>query len=277
MRVDLHCHSHFSDGKHAPEFLLARAREIGLSHLAITDHDYIPPLPEPGETHGSLTLIPGVEISCEWEGLEIHIVGLFIDYTDTPLRQLLHHQQQVRRERIEAMDHLLLAEGVSGLMAYMQRLPCVSYTRSHVADFLVQNEICKNRDKAFKRFLGRRGRLYVPIQWCSLEDAVNSIANAGGIAIVAHPGRYPLGKARLQRLLMEFLELGGEAIEVSYGSIDKNTQRHLLELAQKNEFYMSVGSDFHDADAHWTDLGKFPPLHESAIKNAIWEHPIWHS
>ncbi len=277
MRVDLHCHSHFSDGKHAPEFLLARAREKGLSHLAITDHDFIPVNSVATEPVDSLSIIPGVEISCDWEGLEIHIVGLFVDYGDTTLGTMLAEQQQARRERVEAMDKLLVEEGRQGLMAYMQGLPCISYTRSHVADFLVEQQICKNRDKAFKRYLGRRGRLYVPIQWCSLEETVTTIVNAGGIAIVAHPGRYPLGKARLQRLLAEFLEAGGEAMEVSYGNLDANTGKFLAELALKNEFYVSAGSDFHDAAAHWTDIGKFPPLHESTIKNAIWEHPIWHS
>ncbi|MEQ8955662.1 MAG: PHP domain-containing protein [Gammaproteobacteria bacterium] len=277
MRFDLHCHSHFSDGKHAPEYLLDRAVALGLSHLAITDHDYIPAMGIVPNGHEQLTVIPGVEISCEWEGLEIHVLGLFIDYGDGALQDLLRQQQQIRRERVEAMDRLLLDDGINGLSGYMGKLPCISYTRSHVADFLVEHGICKNRDRAFKRYLGRRGRLYVPIEWCSMEQAVSTINSAGGIAIVAHPGRYPLSKSRLQRMLAEFLETGGEAIEASYGNIDPNMKKYLHETAEKFEFYVSAGSDFHDASAHWTDLGKFPALNEAGIKNAIWDHPIWHS
>ena len=175
------------------------------------------------------------------------------------------------------MHELLQSQGDYDLMAYLNTLPCHALSRSHVADYLVDQGICKNRQKAFKTHLGKGGRLYVEAHWCSLEQAITTINNGGGIAVLAHPGRYPLGKHRLQSLVDEFASYGGEAMEVSYGNIDPKTRRQLADLAASNSLYASIGSDFHDAAAHWTTIGKAPPLEIGAHKNAIWAHPGWQS
>lgn len=277
MHVDLHCHSHFSDGKHSPDYLIEKALANKVSHLAITDHDCTHALGQIHVPHKELTIINGVEISCGWENQEIHILGLLIDPEHEVIRSLLGSQQHKRQLRIQSMHEKLLALGTTGLLSYMQDLPCISYTRSHVADFLIQEKICKNRQKAFKSYLGKRGKIYVAAQWCSLANAIACITEAGGIAVLAHPGRYPLSKRKLESLIDCFRDNGGEAIETSYSNIDPNTRRHLGELAASKSLYASAGSDFHDAAAHWTDIGKFPGFDQSAKKNAIWLHPKWHS
>lgn len=276
MKADLHCHSHFSDGKHSPEFLLQRAAENEISHLAITDHDCLNCHLLELATAGDLTLIPGIEISCSWENREIHVVGLGIDPSEGDLTRSIELQQQKRKNRIYAMHEILVSLGIAGLDRYMESLPAVSWTRSHVAEFLVDNGHCKNWEKAFKRFLGRRGKIWVAIEWLELAQAIELIKGAGGIAVLAHPGRYSLSKRKLLQLVEAFRDAGGEGLEGSYGNIDPLVRKQLCELALDNELYVSLGSDFHNADRHWTDLGKMPNLDSAAIKNAIWAHPRWH-
>ena len=277
MKPDLHCHSHYSDGSHSPEFLMQRALENNVTHLAITDHDYITWQDKRPAFDSEIELIPGVEISADWNGKEIHVVGLFIDAADTALNQMLQQQRQARKLRIARMDEKLNTIGIHGLSSYLENLPCEAWTRSHVAQFLIEEGHCKNWQRAFKQFLSRKGKAYSPIQWQSLDEVATLITNAGGIAILAHPGRYSLNKTKLEKLGDDFKAAGGEAIEGSYGNIDLKTKKQLSELACNKGLYLSIGSDFHDADRHWTDIGKAPALNCQATKNAIWDHPRWHS
>tara|TARA_B110000858_G_scaffold123333_1_gene140623 strand:+ start:11507 stop:12340 length:834 start_codon:yes stop_codon:yes gene_type:complete len=277
MKADLHCHSHFSDGKQSPSFLLQRATENQLTHLALTDHDCIDGLESLQRDAGDITIINGVELSCLWNTMEIHIVGLFIDPSNRHIEDLLVSQQAQREKRAQAIDKNLQKLGIHGLMPYLQSLPCTAFTRSHIADFLVQEKVCKNKQKAFKTHLGKRGRVYAAASCCSLNEGVTAILKASGIAVVAHPGRYSLSKTKLGSLLDDFKACGGEAIEGSYSNIDPTTKAYLSKLAEEKSLYLSVGSDFHDAAATWTDIGKFPALDQQAIKNAIWLHPKWHS
>lgn len=295
MYVDLHCHSYYSDGTEAPESLVNAAIERGISHLALTDHDCLagverlwdalpgrvsaPPEGEVGaegaEGAAGLAVIAGVEISCDWNGLEIHIVGLLETPKHPTLAALLHTQQAARRLRAAEIGAKLKACGINGLDDYLDALPATAITRSHVADFLVESGHCKSKQKAFKSHLGRRGKAYVAAEWCSLADAVTAIGDAGGIAVLAHPSRYPLTRSKLCRLLDDFRAAGGDAMEVSYGNLDPTAKKKLLQLAEDYGLYRSCGSDFHSPQAQWTGLGKYPRLEPSATKNAIWEHPRW--
>lgn len=277
MKVDLHCHSHYSDGKHTPSFLLRRALDNQVTHLALTDHDCVDGLEQLKDEADGIQIIEGVELSCIWSNTEIHIVGLHIDSKNANIEKLLAQQQKARLDRAKTIDGNLNKLGIEGLMPYLESLPCTAYTRSHIADFLVERGLCKNKQKAFKSYLGKRGRVYAAASCCSLQEGVQSILDAGGIAVVAHPGRYPLSKTRLKALLDDFKSCGGEAIEGSYSNVDPAMQTYLCKLATENAFYISTGSDFHDAAATWTDLGKFPRLDQQAKKNAIWLHPKWHS
>ena len=218
MKADLHCHTHLSDGQHTPAFVIERARAHLVTHLAITDHDVSQTLPQ---TMGyqDLTLIHGVEISCLWEAFEIHIVGLFVDPTNTHLQTLLSTQQLRRRERVAQIDAKLTALGTTGLLPGLLAMPAIALTRSHVADFLVANNVCKNRQKAFKTHLNRSGKLFVAAQWCDHTEAARAIKAAGGIPVLAHPGRYAMNKTKLRRLVECFAAAGGEGLEASYPNI----------------------------------------------------------
>jgi len=289
MYVDLHCHSYYSDGAQTPEYLVSAALERGLTHLALTDHDCLcgvehlwktmprAALPAKQEGWRQLNLIAGVEISCDWNGLEIHVVGLLKELRTPTLDALLKEQQNHRRLRAESIAEKLDAAGTAGVRDYLAALPATALTRSHIADFLVANGTCKNKQKAFKSYLGRRGKAYVAATWASLDRAVNAIQSTGGIAVLAHPSRYPLTRSKLSRLIKDFHAAGGEAMEVSYANLDPTSKKRLLELANEHALYHSCGSDFHTLESGWTALGKYPRLEPSATKNAIWEHPRWHS
>ena len=277
MKVDLHCHSYYSDGKHSPLSILQFAADNQVTHLSITDHDSVAAYDSLGPVQGAPLLLPGVEISCDWNGVEIHVVGILIDLQDAALRELLGSQQASRRQRFIAMDGRLQELAIPGLAQYLDRLPCESATRSHVADFLVERGVCRNRQKAFKHYLRKGGKIHVPSTWCSMQTAITTIVAAAGIATLAHPSRYPLGRGRLETLVDDFKAAGGSAIEASYGNLEPNVMRRLCELATTKKLYISAGSDFHDAAAHWTGIGKYPAISMADNKNAIWQHPRWHS
>jgi len=285
MKADLHCHSYYSDGTQSPALLVQRAIENQVTHLAITDHDCTAAFDEVlgdevlgDEVPSGLTeisVINGVEISCGWESLEIHVVGLFVDHKNPELQTLLTMQQLARRQRVQAMNEKLEAQGTFGLLDSLEAMPCMAYTRSHVAHFLVSQGVCKTHQKAFKTHLAKRGKIYVASDWCGLAEAVFAIKAAGGIAVLAHPGRYPLNKVKLETLALAFKAVGGEALEGSYGNINPKVMQQLAQLAIKHGLYLSAGSDFHDPVARWTNIGRFPPLEQVNQEHAIWQHPIW--
>lgn len=276
MKADLHCHSFLSDGQHDLDFLVTQASQNQITHLAITDHDCVD-VHFLKHANDDLSVIPGVEISCSWKSHEVHVVGLFVDPTNKQLQDLLKIQQQKRFTRIQRIDHRLNRIDIHGLTTYVRQLPCVAVSRSHAADFLVKQSVCKNRQQAFKRFLGKQGRAWVAGDWCSLTEAINSIRGADGIAVLAHPLRYKLSRGGIETLVAEFIEAGGESIEASYPNLNNKEKQYLETLCQRFSLHASVGSDFHSQEAHWTSIGKFPELGEKAKKNAIWEHPRWHS
>ncbi|MBU13972.1 MAG: phosphatase [Gammaproteobacteria bacterium] len=276
MKIDFHCHSHFSDGHHSPQFLLQRAAKNQLTHLAITDHDCITDLSKL-EIPAGLILVPGIEISCNWNKHEIHLVGLQIEDSHPELNAFINGQQQARTERVSSISEKLEKLGISGLLEFMAAKPCLSWTRSHVAEFLVSEGHSKTFHKAFKKFLKPSGSVYVAAQWPALNEAISIIKQAGGIAVLAHPSRYNLTNTKLLSLINDFILAEGEAIEVSFGGIDPIRSRALCDIALQRNLFVSAGSDFHTTDRQWTDLGKFPAIESRAIKNAIWNHSRWHS
>ncbi len=277
MKVDLHTHSHFSDGTHPPDYVLNRAQENGVTHLALTDHDCLEGFRAAARhvAKWNLHLLAGVEISTRWENQEIHVIGLCVDADDAELNLLLERQQQKRRERMENFDRRLVKAGITGLGEYIGNLPCVSPGRAHVARFLASRTTSGTPRKAF-RSLARNGRFYVPAEWCSLTEAIACIRAASGIPVLAHPHRYSLGRSANSRLLRDFCAAGGEAMEISCSSMTDSQVEKLARTSLELNLLVSAGSDFHTSEATWMDIGRLRRFPESVKKNAIWEHPGWH-
>ena len=270
-RYDLHTHSLHSDGTLPPAALVARAHAQGVEVLALTDHDVTDGL---AEAHTAarvlgLTLIAGVEVSVTWQNQTVHIVGLNIDPAHAELQQGLAGLREFRRWRAQEIDRRLAKKRILGALdGAASHAHGVILSRTHFARFLVERGHARDLKQAFKYFLTRGQPGYVPGRWAPLADAVRWIRGAGGTAVVAHPARYKLTAGKLARLLGEFKECGGEAIEVVTGSHDAETCRHFGGLARERGLLASVGSDYHGPGQSWCDLGQTLSLPEDCA-------PVW--
>jgi predicted metal-dependent phosphoesterase TrpH len=266
---DLHCHSTVSDGLLSPSELVTRAAERGVKFLALTDHDDVDGLEEAAQAaaqHG-ITFINGVEISVSWRSHTLHIVGLRIDPKNPALVEGLHGIRSGRRHRAELMADSLARCGIGGVLdgAYRYAANPDIIGRTHFARYMVEAGHCKDVASVFKRYLVKGKPGYVPHQWAELQDAINWIRGAGGIAVLAHPGRYTagrkaMGKSTLQELLQEFTEMGGQGIEVVTGSHTPPQYAEFARYATQYGLLCSCGSDYHGPGESYRDLGRLPDL-----------------
>ncbi|WP_194755351.1 PHP domain-containing protein [Aliidiomarina indica] len=261
-RIDLHCHSKLSDGSLTPTELILRAHTMQIEVLALTDHDSLSSYRAACEAQlehdlTSPVLIPGVEISCLWNGYEIHILGWNFSVDNSALQGLIDDQQRKRRERSVAIYEKLVQQGVQAadLPDVTSMAPGQVLTRLHFAQALVQANYCKDIQRAFERYLGKGQCAYVSSQWCSIDEAIDAIRGAGGVAGLAHPLAYSLSNKWLRKLLVELKQAGAEAMEVVSSQQAPWQRQWLAELAQEYGFYMSVGSDFHHP-GKYRELGR---------------------
>ncbi len=264
LNADLHCHSVVSDGTLTPEALAERAAGNGVELWALTDHDEI------GGQHraraaaraNGMKYLTGAEISVTFANETVHIVGLGFDPDDEGMRQGLIATRGGRGVRAQEMSAGLAKVGIEG--AYEGALRFVGnpelISRTHFARFLVESGVCKDTPEVFRKYLTEGKPGYVPHRWATLKDAVRWITEAGGIAVIAHPGRYKFSANEEYALFSEFEAHGGRAIEVVTGS---HTPAEYVEYADKAlefGFAASRGSDFHSPDESHMDLGKLPWL-----------------
>lgn len=261
---DLHTHSTCSDGLLRPAELVARAAQRRVDALALTDHDDLSGLDEArasAETVG-IELICGVEISVSWHDHTLHVVGLLIDPRNPLLVEGLGSNRAGRNERAERIGHALERIGISGALAgaraYVTNPDLVS--RTHFARYLVQSGRGRDMQEVFDRYLGTGRPAYVEHRWATLTRAAEWITAAGGLPVLAHPGRYKLGDVERNALLAEFKALGGVAIEVVTGSHSTGEYAFWANQARRHGLLASVGSDFHAPREGGRDLGGLPPL-----------------
>lgn len=261
---DLHCHSTASDGVLSPRALVERAASMGVQVLALTDHDELAGLDEAravAEEVG-IRLVQGVEISITWAGHTIHVVGLNVDSDDPILGRGLASNRGGRAERARRMADELARMGIPGALegAYKFAGNQDLIGRTHFARFLVERGVVKDVKTVFKKFLVKGKPGYVPHQWASLEEALVWIRAAGGQSVLAHPGRYQMGREKMRLLLSEFKHLGGDAIEVVTGSHTPDQVPVYADLAVEFDLMASVGSDFHAPGEGGRELGRLPAL-----------------
>lgn len=264
---DLHCHSNISDGTLAPAELVQRAAARGVKMLALTDHDDVAGLDEArmAATQLGIAFINGVEISVSWHLHTLHIVGLGIDPASPLLAEGLRKVRSGRGERAKKMSDALAQAGVGGTLqgAYQYAKNPNMIGRTHFARHLVEAGHCKDVKSVFKNYLVKGKPGYVPHQWAALPDTVSWIREAGGVAVLAHPGRYmsgrkSMGKQTLRKLLAEFVACGGQAIEVVSGSHTPEQYAEFARYAEEFGLYCSCGSDFHGPGESWRDVGRLP-------------------
>jgi predicted metal-dependent phosphoesterase TrpH len=259
LNIDLHTHSNFSDGTLAPAELVAHAAAAGVRVLALTDHDSVEGL-EAARTAArelSIGLVAGVEISSSWRAQAIHVLGLWIDPASTALRGMLRSQAALRRARMRGICARLDKVRLPGaaLLAAVDAQPGIP-TRSHLAVAMMEAGHVGRIDEAFRKYLGKGKPGHVPIEWPSLPEVIGAILGAGGVAVLAHPGRYPLSGGARRQLLADFAAAGGTALEIMSGGNGAQHVEASTVLALKYGLAGSVGSDFHSPQFAWNPLGR---------------------
>ena len=279
LNIDLHTHSRVSDGVLTPTELVRRAHHHGVKMMALTDHDEVGGIAEAKAeaARQGIQLVSGVEVSITWAGTTIHIVGLHVNEDDPQLISRLWHNRHGRQARAERMGQRFAELGVEG--AYQGALKYVTnpslISRKHFARYLVEAGVCPSVKKAFDRYLKEGGPAYIAHRWATLAEAVQWIQEAGGIAIVAHPGRYDLSDLAMHEFLHEFKQLGGVGIEVVTGSHTPDQYLEYAKVANRYGFLASVGSDFHAPGESFVDVGCLPDF--PCKVSPVFDDPVFRS
>lgn len=257
--IDLHCHTTASDGVLSPEELVERAAERGIKTLAITDHDTLAGFRSAKIRADDLgiELISGIELSCVWGGITIHVVGLNMD-VDSPAMKLAEERQVVSR----AQRSELIAERVGKRIKQTFDLDAVreyaggdALGRPHFAKYMVDQGWVPNMAVAFNKYLGAGKPGDVKASWPEMEEVVGWIIDAGGVAVMAHAHLYKMTRTKLKACLADFIDYGGKGLEVAYGKMDANQRGQMTALAKEMELLGSCGSDFHGPNRFGLDLG----------------------
>jgi len=266
--VDLHVHSNRSDGTFSPTQLVDYAMEKGLAAFALTDHDCVDGLEEalsyarqlretlpPEKAKSVPEVIPGIEFSTEYQGADVHIVGLYIDYHNERFQKYLQDFVDSRTNRNRKMCALLQEAGIDiDYESLLAEFPDAVITRAHYARFLLKHNYTKSMKEAFERYIGDHCPYYVPREKVTPEQAVDLILQAGGIPILAHPILYHMSDERLETLVSRLKNAGLMGIEAIYSTYNTAEERQIRRLAETYQLAVSGGSDFHGENKPGLDL-----------------------
>jgi len=251
--ADLHLHTVHSDSTLSPFELVEQACQVGLSTIAITDHDTVDGIPEAKKKAEELGIrvIPGVELTAYHNGREIHVVGLFIDITNSAFLTEIEKLRDARLKRVETIARKL--EQLNAPIDVQELIDSAgggSVGRSHLAEMLLQKGHVDSLSEAFWRYLGNDAPCYVPKPDCTAAQAVSLIHEAGGVAVLAHPST-----CNFDSILPEILK-GFDGIEVFCPSHSKSQVAQYTELAHSLDLALSGGSDDHGQRKEWRLLGQ---------------------
>jgi 3',5'-nucleoside bisphosphate phosphatase len=264
LNADLHCHSVVSDGTLQPEELALRAKTNGVALWSLTDHDEIGGQRRARDAAAAIGLdyLSGCEISVSFAGVTVHIVGLGFDADDATLRDGLAATRGGRGERALEMSGELAKVGIKGAfdgaLKYVGNPELIS--RTHFARYLVEIGTCTDTNEVFRHYLAEGKPGFVPHRWATLGNAVHWITGAGGLAVIAHPGRYKFTPTEEYALFTEFIAHGGRGVEVVTGSHTAAEYQKYADMALEFGLLASRGSDFHSPGESRTDLGALPDL-----------------
>ncbi len=287
-KVDFHCHSTASDGVFSPRQVLLRAINQGVTRLALTDHDTIAGvlwLQQQGlvaQYRDQIELISGCELSCLWGSHEIHIVALGFAGDNPLVQTFMANQSRARSERCEriaeklamrlpgySMDDCLAGATEQAQAAQEQADPTfvlsgsdLQIGRPHFASWMVKQGLVVDRNTAFDKYLGAKRIGNARQHWPSLKETVAEIRSWGAIPILAHPCRYRMTAMKLQEVIRDFVEAGGQAMEVVGCQQPWGERERLAKYCEKFELYASLGSDFHGAWSEYVELGRLGAIPE---------------
>ena len=269
MFADLHLHTNFSDGTYTPEELAERAGELGLAAIALSDHDTVEGCARMSAAcaHAGLEFIPATELTAEVDGNELHLLAYFVDTQNPRLLAQMSRFQRVRQSRIQEMvarlnqlDIPLQADAVLAIAN------CRSPGRPHVARALVMGGFCSSLDEAFERFLKKNRPAWVPKFKISTTEAIELIHQAGGLAVIAHPGLN-----RVDEVIPGLVRAGLDGLECFHSKHTPNTSEHYVGLAKQLGLLITGGSDCHGLNKGKPLIGtvKLPYEYVEQLKGAI--------
>lgn len=259
--IDLHAHTTASDGSLTPTELVRKAAGLGLSALAVTDHDTIGGLTEAltAAADAGMEVVPGVELSVEDDGGRFHLLGLLIDPTNAALLGTL---EEIRRSRAARNAQMAQKMEALGLPVTMDDVRTEAgedaevIARPHFAQALIKKGVVGSVAEAFDKYLSTGKPLYLPKQVLTPKDAIALLHGAGGVAVMAHPGLVPLDDAALaERVESLAAEAGLDGIEAYYSQHSAEQTERFLSLARRLNLIVSGGSDFHGTPKPYVPLG----------------------
>ena len=267
--ADLHLHTQFSDGKFTPEELAGHGARLGFAALALTDHDSVEGCARMAAACAAadIEFIPGAELTAEYEHMELHILGYFLDTQNQKLLTEIAKFQAVRQNRIREMVVLINEQGVPLEADSVFALAnCKSPGRPHVARAMVKAGLVSNLDEAFERFLKKNRPAWVPKAKVSALEGINLIHQAGGLAVMAHPGLN-----RTDEIIPALADAGLDGIECFHTKHSTATSGRYLEIADKFNLLVTGGSDCHGFSKGKPLIGgiKLPYEHVEKLKQAV--------
>lgn len=262
--VDLHTHSTCSDGALNPTDLLLRAAGAGVEHFAITDHDTIAGLEEGAQAAkaNGVSFYSGVELSCVWQGVTIHILCYGFDVKCSHMAELCQHQEAMRLQRASIIAEKLERKfSMSGLLELaMFKSEGGAPGRPHFASAMVDSGLVDSTATAFKKYLGNGKVGDVKALWPNLEELMLQVGHPGWITSLAHPRKYDMTVSKLKRLLLDFTKSGGKGLEVSTSGQKQGEIGLLSDICRQFGLCASEGSDFHAPGMPWSEVGKHSGL-----------------
>lgn len=278
-RIDLHLHTTYSDGSLSPREVLARANAVGVTALAITDHDTTDGLQEAFDAGGHLGIevIPGMELSSQWNGEEVHILGYFINWQDETLQRQLEGLRSSRRVRMIQMLAKLREQGMALRYQDLRSLAGTSVIgRPHLAQLLLKQGYVRSIREAFDRYLTRGSPAYVPRDLPEPAIVMSWIRAAGGVPVLAHPRWGPDRTESLFQQCERLKEDGLRGLEIHYSTHHPQQVSRLLSIARRLNLLVTGGSDFHGETKPGIEVGTgfgtlsvspalLPPLRKAAV------------
>lgn len=257
-KIDMHVHTTASDGTMSPKEVVSLAAMLGIKAIALTDHDTMAGIEEAGEAGALLgvSVVPGIEISAEYQGREVHVLGYFLDPDAPKLAEYSQWVRQTRRDRNERILEKLRKKGYDiALEELEQAHPGAVLGRPQIAEKLVEMGAVESVKEAFRRYLDVGRSCYVARERISLEDGAKLIGDCGGVSVLAHPLKYGFTRSALDDLAKAAVQAGVTGIEVLYSGYTKADVNKLYDLAEKYTLLPTGGSDFHGKNKPEIQLG----------------------
>lgn len=246
--IDLHTHSKASDGTLSPTELINLAAEKGINTLALTDHDTVAGLEEAKRAaqEKGITFVPGVELNISWPTGEFHLLGMGLACKSQELSEVVHKLQQDRSNRNSRIIQKMHTHGIQVTEEeLLEMFPGATLGRPHIATFLVTRGICKTRQQAFDKYLGKGRPFYEDRTGVDLDEAIRAIKTSGGIPVLAHPLSLYISYGKIEPVLADLRKRGIAGLEAFHSGARKTDALRLEEIARKLDFFVTGGSDFH--------------------------------